>query len=302
MFAAQFPAASPFAILVPLHVPPNPTYNGSANTTTAFLVFPFRVSDASSADSRDSWTIRVFTGRLFRKKDIQPKRKGWRKVILSIEMNMKKKEVFLALLSVSPESKTLILCGMCDLCLLLFSFDGISLFPVDRKGVIKLPHSATLIVKLKEGLSNDLKVCSFIAYDDACDRLRHIVIQNPNDPWLTTKFIVDAWHYIGHRASDILCRLWCNPAPVNGSQPDLVLVEEDDNGVRHQIRAFNTETAEQLNSWLNGFEPQLRQMSDVNYDFFVHILLMIYGDTVEEQVAKKDLGLSDEFWAEAMGN
>ncbi|KAJ6540260.1 hypothetical protein B0H10DRAFT_1639148, partial [Mycena sp. CBHHK59/15] len=53
-------------------------------------------------------------------------------------------------------------------------------------------------------------------------------------------------------------------------------------------RAFNTETAEQLNSWLNGFEPQLCQMSDVNYDFFVHVLLMIYGETVKEQVANKD--------------
>jgi hypothetical protein len=32
---------------------------------------------------------------------------------------------------------------------------------------------------------------SFIAYNDACDLLRHIVTQNPNDPWLSTKFIVD---------------------------------------------------------------------------------------------------------------
>ncbi|KAJ6540261.1 hypothetical protein B0H10DRAFT_1825228 [Mycena sp. CBHHK59/15] len=72
----------------------------------------------------------------------------------------------------------------------------------------------------------------FIAYDDACDLLRHIVTQNPNDPWLaTTKFIVDRWHYVGHRATDILCHLWCNPAPANGSQRDIVCVKEDDNGV-----------------------------------------------------------------------
>ncbi|KAJ7677398.1 hypothetical protein B0H14DRAFT_3101937 [Mycena olivaceomarginata] len=121
---------------------------------------------------------------------------------------------------------------------------------------------------------------SFVAYDDAY----------PHSAWLrTTKFVVDAWHYLGHRATDILCRLWCNPAPTNGSQPDLILVEEDANGTKHQTRAFNTETAEQLNSWLNGFESELRQMSDVNYDFFIH------------QVDSKDLGLSDEFWAEATG-
>ncbi|KAJ7789523.1 hypothetical protein B0H14DRAFT_3891800 [Mycena olivaceomarginata] len=50
---------------------------------------------------------------------------------------------------------------------------------------------------------------SFVAYDDACSLLRHIVTQDPHNAWLrTTKFVVDAWHYIGHRATDILCRLW----------------------------------------------------------------------------------------------
>ncbi|KAJ7041776.1 hypothetical protein C8F04DRAFT_931355, partial [Mycena alexandri] len=64
---------------------------------------------------------------------------------------------------------------------------------------------------------------SFLAYDDACNLLHHIVTQDPNSPWiLSTELIVDAWHYIGHQASDILCRLWCNPAPTNGSQPDLI--------------------------------------------------------------------------------
>jgi hypothetical protein len=143
---------------------------------------------------------------------------------------------------------------------------------------------------------------SFIAYDDACSLLRYIVTQDSDSAWLlTTKFIVDAWHYIGHRATDILCRLWCNPAPTNSFQPDLILVAQDENGSSHQTHVFNTETAEQLNSWLSGFEPQLRQMSDVNHDFFVHVLMMIYAERVQKQVEKKDLGLSEEFWAEATG-
>ncbi|KAJ7432743.1 hypothetical protein FB451DRAFT_1345238 [Mycena latifolia] len=138
---------------------------------------------------------------------------------------------------------------------------------------------------------------SFIAYDSACDLLRHIVTQNPADVWLaTTKFIVDAWHYIGHRASDILCRTRCNPAPMDGSQPDLILTEEDNNGQVHQTRAFNTETAEQLNSWLGGFEAALQQMTDVNYDLFVHVLMMIYGETMEKKIEAKGMELSDEFW------
>jgi len=41
-------------------------------------------------------------------------------------------------------------------------------------------------------------------------------------------------------------------------------------------------------------------MSDVNYDFFVHVLMM--RERVDEWVEKKKLGLSTEFWAEATGN
>ncbi|KAJ7098821.1 hypothetical protein C8R44DRAFT_747906 [Mycena epipterygia] len=93
--------------------------------------------------------------------------------------------------------------------------------------------------------------------------------------------------------SDILC----NPAPMDGSQPDLILIQEDENGQMHQTRAFNTETAEQLNSWLTGFESQLRQMSDVNYDFFIHVLMMIYAETMEHRIDSKGMELSDDFWA-----
>ncbi|KAF7355375.1 hypothetical protein MSAN_01454100 [Mycena sanguinolenta] len=138
---------------------------------------------------------------------------------------------------------------------------------------------------------------SYIAYDNACDLLRHIVHQNSDDIWLaTTKFIVDAWHYIGHKATDVLCRTRCNPAPMDGSQPDLVLTMQDANGEVHQTRAFNTETAEQFNSWLNGFESQLRQMSDVNYDFFVHVLMLIYSENMEAKIRSKEMELTDEFW------
>ncbi|KAF7328229.1 hypothetical protein MVEN_02562700 [Mycena venus] len=143
---------------------------------------------------------------------------------------------------------------------------------------------------------------SFLAYDNACNLLRHIVTQDPSDIWLaTTKFIVDAWHYIRHQATDILCRTRCNPAPTDGSQPDLVLTEVDDNGQVHQTRAFNTETAEQLNSWLNGFESQLRQMSDVNYDFFIHVLMLIYAETMEKRIQLKEMELTEEFWDRVNG-
>lgn len=144
--------------------------------------------------------------------------------------------------------------------------------------------------------NNDLRP-AFIAYDDACDLLRHIVTQNRDDLWLkSTKFVVDAWHYIGHRATDVLCRTWCNPTPSDGSQPDLIRAETDANGTTHLTRAFNLETAEQFNSWLNGYEAPLRQMSDINFDFFVHVLFLLFKERVEARVEKKDRGLPEDFF------
>ncbi|EJF55596.1 hypothetical protein DICSQDRAFT_73391 [Dichomitus squalens LYAD-421 SS1] len=138
---------------------------------------------------------------------------------------------------------------------------------------------------------------SFIVFDDACDLLRHIVTQDPGDAWVaTTKFVVDAWHYIGHKATDVLCRLWCNPAPRDGSQPDLVVVDTDDLGNVHLVRAFNTETAEQFNAWLSGFEGLMRSMTNVNYDFFVHVLFLVYSEEVEERIRRNNQELDEEFW------
>ncbi|KAJ6464300.1 hypothetical protein C8R47DRAFT_1237731 [Mycena vitilis] len=138
---------------------------------------------------------------------------------------------------------------------------------------------------------------SFLAYDDTCNLLRHIVTQDPNSLWIkSTKLIIDAWHYIGHQAADVLCRVWCNPAPTNGSQPDLISISVDDNGRTHTTRAFNTETAEQLNAWLNGYEAQLRQMSNVNYDFSVHVLMLLYKELVKRRVEKQTEGLDEQFW------
>ena len=144
---------------------------------------------------------------------------------------------------------------------------------------------------------------SFLAYDDACDLLRHVVTQDPGDSWIkSTKFIVDAWHYIGHQATDLLCRLWCNPAPANGSQPDLVAVQQDARGIRHKVRTFNTETAEQLNAWLNNYEASLRQMTDVNFDMFVHVLFLLFKEDVEERIERKGGQLPEEFWDKVEAN
>jgi hypothetical protein len=145
-------------------------------------------------------------------------------------------------------------------------------------------ETAPQILKImnKMWTDNALLRPSFMAYDDACNLLWHIVTEDPHSEWLKT--IVDAWHYIGHCATDVLCWLWCNLAPTDGSQPDLMPMDRP------------TPTPKQLNSLLNSFEAELSQMMDVNFDFFMHVLFLLFKEMTEEQIAKKEHELLDEFW------
>lgn len=40
-------------------------------------------------------------------------------------------------------------------------------------------------------------------------------------------------------------------------------------------------------------------MTDVNYDFFVHVLFLIFSEVVEERIREKDWELDEEFWNRA---
>ena len=84
----------------------------------------------------------------------------------------------------------------------------------------------------------------YICIDKGCQLLRHAVASGRWDSWKdTSRFIVDSYHYINHRTTDYLCRKYCNPAPLNGSAPNLVTVERDKHGVPHFKRAFNTQAS-----------------------------------------------------------
>ncbi|KAL0948122.1 hypothetical protein HGRIS_010739 [Hohenbuehelia grisea] len=101
------------------------------------------------------------------------------------------------------------------------------------------------------------------------------------DSWkLTIRLIVDSYHYINHRTMDYLCPKWCNPAPLNGSAPNLVVVETDRNGNQHYKRAFNTQACEQLNAWLGGFQYILNRMSIANFNWTLHALLFLHTQRV----------------------
>lgn len=83
---------------------------------------------------------------------------------------------------------------------------------------------------------------AYICIDKACLVLKTAIQNKAWDIWQqTSRLIVDSYHYINHCTSDYLCQKWCNPAPINGSAPNLVIVENDVDGNPHYTWAFNTQ-------------------------------------------------------------
>jgi hypothetical protein len=129
----------------------------------------------------------------------------------------------------------------------------------------------------------------YVCIDKACMLLRTANSNGSWDSWQhSTRFIVDSYHYTNHQASDILCRKWCNPAPTDGSAPNLVVVARDRTGKLYYKRAFNTQACEQLNAWLGGFESILKRMTPGNFNWFLHSLLFLHTQYVlKKQNMKK---------------
>jgi len=91
----------------------------------------------------------------------------------------------------------------------------------------------------------------YICIDKACGVLHHIITEGDLDAWgKTTWFIVDTYHYTNHCVMDFMCWKWCNPAPMDGSAPNLVIVEHDKDGIPYYKCAFNTHMwATQCMAW-----------------------------------------------------
>jgi CxC5 like cysteine cluster associated with KDZ transposases/CxC6 like cysteine cluster associated with KDZ transposases len=114
----------------------------------------------------------------------------------------------------------------------------------------------------------------YICIDKACLVLRSSIANGSWQRWSqTSRFIVDSYHYTNHRATDVLCRTWCNPAPLNGVAPNLVIRGTNNDGDPYQKHAFNTQACEQLNAWLGGFESILKRMTPGNFNWFLHTML-----------------------------
>jgi hypothetical protein len=82
----------------------------------------------------------------------------------------------------------------------------------------------------------------YICIDKGCQVLRTSVANKSWEEWKkTSRFIVDSYHYKNHSAQDVMCQTWCNPAPTDGSAPNLVIPVVDDKGQPCLKRAFNTQ-------------------------------------------------------------
>jgi hypothetical protein len=128
----------------------------------------------------------------------------------------------------------------------------------------------------------------YICIDKACLVLRHAIASGRWNIWRnTSRFIVDSYHYINHCTTDNLCRTYCNPAPLNGSAPNLVVVDYDRLGHPHYKCAFNTQTSEQLNAWIGGFGSIVNRMTVGNFDWFIHVMFFLHTLIVIEKQAEK---------------
>jgi hypothetical protein len=97
---------------------------------------------------------------------------------------------------------------------------------------------------------------------------------------------VDSYHYINHHTTDQLCCTYCNPAPLNGSAPNLVEIVKDKKGQSHYKQAFNTQACEQLNACLGGFETIVKRMSAGNFNWFLNVMLFVHTERVIEKLMK----------------
>jgi hypothetical protein len=85
---------------------------------------------------------------------------------------------------------------------------------------------------------------AYICIDKACQVLRTSIANKSWEEWKkTTRLIVDSYHYNNHKATDFLCAKYCNPAPIDGSAPNLVQYASDKHGVMQMQRAFNTQVS-----------------------------------------------------------
>lgn len=67
-----------------------------------------------------------------------------------------------------------------------------------------------------------------------------------------------------------------------------MITEIGEDGQERKVRAFNTETAEQLNSWLKGYRTAVNRMTDYNHDFFLYCVLFLHSEDIKIRRAERE--------------
>lgn len=153
-------------------------------------------------------------------------------------------------------------------------------------------ESPTNILRFLESVyPTEISRPDYVCIDKGCAVLCTSISNGSWNSWKnTTRFIVDSYHYINHCTSDYMCRKWCNPAPLNGSAPNLVVVAHDKQDRPYYKRAFNTQACEQLNAWLGGYELILKRMTVGNFNWFLHTMLFCHSTFVLQRQARNQKG------------
>jgi len=74
----------------------------------------------------------------------------------------------------------------------------------------------------------------YICIDKACLVLQTSLANGSWEEWKeTSHLIVDFYHYTNHQAGHFICRKYCNPAPLDGSAPNLVIEAETNEGAKY---------------------------------------------------------------------
>lgn len=127
---------------------------------------------------------------------------------------------------------------------------------------VKSESETKILAFLEKVYPNPASRPSYIAIDKACKLLRRAITTGAWNIWrLTSRFIVDSYHYNNHKATDSLCSTWCNPAPTNGTAPNLVTMTRDKIGRAVWKRDFNTQVSKFTNNKMYITNLSSRQLS-----------------------------------------
>ncbi|KAF8981534.1 hypothetical protein BDQ17DRAFT_1394210 [Cyathus striatus] len=142
----------------------------------------------------------------------------------------------------------------------------------------------TNILKFLEDVFPDEELRpDYICIDKACKLLRTAVANGSWVDWFKSScFVVDGYHYTNHHSDDYLCRKWCNPAPQDGSAPNLVYIAQDRNA------------CEQLNSWLGEFESIMKCMTPSNFNWFIHSMIFYHTQQVIKRQNSQNFSIINE--------